>query len=184
MIMERIDLPKLDGHGCFACGTANPIGLNLEFYRKGEWICSDVILNKNYEGWDGMAHGGIISTLLDEVMSWTIIYLKGVFFVTRKMEVKYIKPVLTGTPLTVRGELREERRERFIQAQAKIMDGEGQILSRATGEFVELPPERLSVVPDGMKKEMVDLFRKVRENIGLSSFGHCRAVVIRKEVTL
>jgi acyl-CoA thioesterase FadM len=170
MNTERINLPKLDGHGCFACGTANPIGLNLEFYRRGDSICSDLILNKNYEGWDGMAHGGIISTLLDEVMSWTIIYLKGVFFVTRKMEVKYIKPVLIGASLTVRGELREERRERFIRAQAKIQDGQGQILSKAIGEFVELPPERLSVVPDGMKKEMVDLFRKVREDHRLPSF--------------
>lgn len=163
MSTERINLPKLDGHGCFACGTANPIGLNLDFYRKGDWICSDVTLKKHYEGWDGMAHGGIISTLLDEVMSWTIIYLKGIFFVTRKMEVKYIKPVLIGTSLTVRGELLEERRERFIRAQARIMDGQGQILSKAVGEFVELPPERLSVVPEGMKREMVDLFRKVRE---------------------
>jgi len=162
MNTERIDLPKLDGHGCFACGTANPIGLNLQFYREGDRICSDVTLNKNYEGWDGMAHGGIISTLLDEVMSWTIIYIKKVFFVTRKMEVKYIKPVFIGTPLTIRGELREERRERIICAQAKILDGKGQTLSRATGEFVELPPERLSAVSDSMKKEMVELFRNVR----------------------
>jgi acyl-CoA thioesterase FadM len=173
MIMERIDLPKLDGHFCFACGTANPIGMNLQFYRKGNWICSDVTLRKNYEGWDGMAHGGIISTLLDEVMSWTIIYLKGIFFVTRKMEVKYIKPVLIGVPLTVRGELREERRERFIRAQAKIMDAEGQILSRAVGEFVELPPESLSAVSDSMKKEMVELFRKIREDCQASpGLGH------------
>jgi uncharacterized protein (TIGR00369 family) len=163
MNTERINLPKLNGHGCFACGTANPIGLNLEFYRNRDRIFSDITLKKNYEGWDGMAHGGIISTLLDEVMSWTIIYLKGVFFVTRKMEVKYIRPVLIGTPLTVRGELREERRERFIRAQAKIMDDRGRILAKAGGEFVELPPERLSMVPDGMKREMVDLFRKVRE---------------------
>lgn len=171
--MERIDLPKLDGHFCFACGTANPIGMNLQFYRKGNWICSDVTLRKNYEGWDGMAHGGIISTLLDEVMSWTIIYLKGIFFVTRKMEVKYIKPVLIGVPLTVRGELREERRERFIRAQAKIMDAEGQILSRAVGEFVELPPESLSAVSDSMKKEMVELFRKIREDYHASpGLGH------------
>lgn len=168
MTSERMDLPKLEGHGCFACGTANPIGLNLKFYREGEYILSDVTLRKQYEGWDGMAHGGIISTMLDEVMSWAIIYLKGVFFVTRKMEIKYIKPVLIGVPLTVRGELREESRERIIHAQAKILDGRGQILSRATGEFVELPPERLSAVPEGMKKEMVDLFRKVREEYHLS----------------
>ncbi len=169
MSMERIDLPKLDGHTCFACGTANPIGLNLEFYRVGNSICSDVTLKKNYEGWDGMAHGGIISTLLDEVMSWTILYLRGVFFVTRKMEVKYIKPVLIGVPLTVQGELREEKGERLIRAQAKIVDAQGRMLSRAVGEFVQLPPERLTAVPDRMKQEMVDLFRRVRREYQTSA---------------
>ena len=162
MSKERLDLPKITGHGCFACGTENPVGLNLQFYMAENYIGSDITLGKNYEGWQGMAHGGIISTLLDEVMSWTIIYLRRVFFVTRKMEVKYVKPVLIGTPVTILGELKEEKRDRFIHAQAKIIDAQGQILSKAAGEFVELPPERLSAVPDSIKKEMADLFRKVR----------------------
>jgi uncharacterized protein (TIGR00369 family) len=163
MSNERVDLPKLEGHGCFACGTANPIGLNLRFYRKGDSIGSDITLSKNYEGWEGMAHGGILSTLLDEVMSWTIIYLRGIFFVTRKMEVKYVKPVLIGTPLTVLGELKDEKGDRYIHAQAKIMNNQGQILSMATGEFVELPPERLSAVSDSQKEEIVSFFKRFRK---------------------
>ena len=63
-------IPKLEGYNCFACGTANPIGLNLHFYLRGGYLCSDITLGKNYEGWENMAHGGIVSTLLDEVMSW------------------------------------------------------------------------------------------------------------------
>ena len=63
-------IPKLQGYNCFACGTENPIGLNLKFYVCGKYMCSDVALGKDYEGWENMAHGGIVSTLLDEVMSW------------------------------------------------------------------------------------------------------------------
>ena len=155
---ERVDIPKLVGNGCFACGTANPIGLNLSFYRSGEWICSEFTLRENYEGWGGMAHGGIISTVLDEIMSWAILYFRRVFFVTRKMEVKYIKPVPTGIPLKARGRLLDEGNELIIRSHAQIVDHNGKILSRATGEFVELPPERLSFVPENMKQDMRRLF--------------------------
>ena len=65
---DRIKLPQLQGHGCFACGTENPIGLNLQFYSEGSAVCTEISLNKVYEGWEGIAHGGIVSTLLDEVV--------------------------------------------------------------------------------------------------------------------
>ena len=158
--VERIDLPKVRGHSCFACGTANPIGLNLEFYRSGDAVCADIILGKYHEGWENMAHGGIISTLLDEVMSWTILYFKRIFFVTRKMEVKYVKPVVIGTPLTVRGKLIKEKREGFVEVQAEIRDEGGKILCKAVGEFVELPAEKLALVPEGVKRDMEDLFQR------------------------
>lgn len=153
-------IPQLQGHTCFACGTANPIGLKLKFYRLGDAICTDVHLDRYYEGWTNMAHGGIISTLLDETMSWAIIYFKKVFFVTRKMEVKYVRPILVEKPLTVQGRLLESPGDARIKAQADIVDGEGKILARGTGEYVVVPEERLSSVPEDMKKEMIALFEK------------------------
>jgi uncharacterized protein (TIGR00369 family) len=161
---DRIEIPKPKGHCCFACGTANPIGLNLQFYLHGEHLCTDITLDRNYEGWENMVHGGILSTLLDEVMSWTIIVFKRVFFVTRKMEVKYIRPVTIGTPVTVKGRLVDGSRPPRIRARAEVLDGGGTVLARSTGEFVILPEERLSVVPEGLKKDMNDLFEGL-ENI-------------------
>jgi acyl-coenzyme A thioesterase PaaI-like protein len=107
-----------------------------------------------------MAHGGIISTLLDEVMAWTIMYFKRIFFVTRKMEVKYVRPVLIGVPLTVKGRMMKERKAPYIGAIADILDNKNQILARATGEFVEIPKEKLELVPDGLKRDMIELFNK------------------------
>lgn len=157
---ERVAIEKLEGHNCFACGTANPIGLNLQFYRSGDSVCSEITLGKYHEGWQNMAHGGIISTLLDEVMSWTIIYFKKVFFVTRKMEVKYVNPVLVGTPLTVRGMLMDESEPPKIRARAEIRNEKGRLLVKSTGEFIILPKEKLSSVPDDLKEEMLSLFEK------------------------
>lgn len=160
---ERIEIQKLQGHHCFACGTANPIGLNLQFYSHGDTVCSDIILGKDYEGWENMVHGGILSTLLDEVMSWTVIYFKRVFFVTRKIEVKYIKPVLIGTPLTVRGKLEDTPESRKIRVTGEILDDQGKILVRGYGEFVLVSEENLPLVSEHLKNEMHLLFKRLNQ---------------------
>ena len=155
---EKIEIPKPQGHNCFACGTANPIGLNLQFYRLGDEVCSEITLGRQYEGWEGVVHGGIISTLLDEVMSWTIMYIRKAFLVTRKMDIKYIRPVLVGTPLTVSGRLMDGSEPPKIRARAEIKDDQGRVLVRSHGEFVEVSKEKFSNLPEDFKEEMVSLF--------------------------
>ena len=156
---ERFEIPKPRGHYCFACGTANPIGLNLHFYRFHDRICTDITLGKYHGGWENVAHGGIISTLLDEVMSWTVMYFKKSLFVTRKIEIKYVKPVMIGTPLTVTGRLMDDEEAPKIKTRAEIRDEEGRLLVRSRGEFVMLSKEKLSSVPEGAKEEMLSLFK-------------------------
>ena len=157
---KRVDIEKPEGHHCFACGTANPIGLNLKFYCRGDAVCSDITLGKYHEGWQDLAHGGIISTLLDEVMSWAIMYSKKVFVVTRKMDIKYVRNVLIGTPLTVTGRFVGDAKPPLVKAKAEIRDDEGRLLVRSNGEFVVLSEERLSTVPRSFKDEMFSLFER------------------------
>jgi acyl-coenzyme A thioesterase PaaI-like protein len=157
-ILESI--PKLEGYNCFACGTENPIGLNLSFYRQGEYICSDISLEKDYEGWENMAHGGIVSTLLDEVMSWTVIYFRRIFFVTRRMKIKYIKPVPLYRLLTVKGKMIEGENRRLCKARGLIQDEEENTLVRGEATFAILSGKGLSLVPDKVKREMDNLFER------------------------
>ena len=159
---ERIKIPKPEGYDCFACGTANPIGLNLQFYRSGDSVCTEITPGKYHVGWANISHGGIISTILDEVMSWTILYFKRVFFVTRRMEVKYIRPVLVGTPLKIRGQLVEGNKfDKKIKVKAEIRDDHGNLLARSTGEFVAINSEDLSPVFNGSKKEIFSMIDKL-----------------------
>jgi len=157
-IIESI--PKLQGYNCFACGTANPIGLNLSFYRQGEYICSDITLEKNYEGWENMAHGGIVSTLLDEGMSWTVIYFRRIIFVTRRMKIKYIKPVPLYRLLTVKGKMIEGGNRRLCKASGLIQDEDKNTLVRAEATFAILSGKDLSLVPDKQRGEMDNLFKR------------------------
>lgn len=158
----KTPLPKPQGHHCFACGTANPIGLHLDFYKMDNFICSDITLGKQYEGWENMAHGGIVSTLLDEVMSWTLIYFKKAFFVTRKMQTKYVRPILIGQPLKVKGRILKED-GKIVTARGEVLSAQGSLLARSEAEFVMVSEEKLSSVPEGLKKDMKDLFEKMEQ---------------------
>jgi acyl-coenzyme A thioesterase PaaI-like protein len=160
----RKTIPKLEGYNCFACGTANPIGLNLQFYVSGKHMCSDVTLRKDYEGWENMAHGGIVSTLLDEVMSWAVIYFKRIFFVTRSMKIKYLKPVPLETPFTVKASVLDEKRSRISHVRGLIHDQQDNTLVRGDATFARLSDMELYLVPERLKKDMEDLFERLRRH--------------------
>jgi acyl-coenzyme A thioesterase PaaI-like protein len=160
MNSNKTPIPILEGHDCFACGTNNPIGLKLDFYRQGSSICSDVVLSRNHVGWQNMAHGGIISTLLDEVMSWTVIYFKKVFSVTRQIQVRYLKPVPVEVPITVKGTITSDGTSRSCRAEAILLNSRGNVLAKGEGEFVILSEHRLTDLPDEFKEQMMDLFKK------------------------
>jgi uncharacterized protein (TIGR00369 family) len=124
---------------CFGCGDANPIGLHLRFFlaEDGTVVCPATIPDR-FEGHPGYLHGGIIATLLDEVMS-KVMRSRGVLAMTRHMEVDYLRPVPSGAPLRLEGRMTHlEGRKRW--AEAKILDGEGTVLAAGKGLFVEIPP--------------------------------------------
>jgi len=157
----RIPLPKLQGYYCFGCGTENPRGLKMEFYRQGDAVCSDITLSRELEGWANMAHGGSLSTVLDEIMAWSVIAFRRVFFVTGRMEVVYRRPAPVEVPLTARGRVSDEPFERGCIATGEILDADGEVLTRARAEMVYLPAARLSLLPDHLKEAMTVLFTKM-----------------------
>ena len=67
-------VPKGDDHKCFGCSPANPHGLQMEFYHADDAVLhSWLVVPDHLRGWNDLVHGGVISTILDEIMSWTAI---------------------------------------------------------------------------------------------------------------
>ncbi len=161
MDTPRIPLPKLQGYYCFGCGTENHHGLNMTFYRQGDAVCSDITIPRELEGWQNMAHGGSLSTVLDEIMAWAVIAFKRVFFVTGRMEVVYRRPALVGVPLTARGKVSDEPFAKGCVATGEILDASGEVLTRARAQMVYLPAHRLPLLSDGLKDDMVKLFAQM-----------------------
>jgi uncharacterized protein (TIGR00369 family) len=89
---------------CFVCGEANPIGLHLTFREENEVYMSTFTPGPEHQSYNGVLHGGIISTLLDEIMG-RYIYAKGQTAVTAKLEVRFRAPTPIGQPLTICGRI-------------------------------------------------------------------------------
>jgi len=59
---------------------------------------------QEHQGWPGVLHGGLVCTLLDEVMARVFFFdQEERWMVTAKMEVRYFKPVPLEQPLTLGG---------------------------------------------------------------------------------
>lgn len=143
-----VDMPELKETGtpmihpaqgrCFGCGAANPIGLHLEFLIAEDGsIYAETAVSDNYEGPAGYVHGGMIATMLDEVMSKTVRAL-GVRAVTRKLEVEYLLPVPSQTRIRLEARLvSREKRKNFTSA--RLLNEEGKVLAQGSGLFIEIP---------------------------------------------
>lgn len=128
-------VPFDDGN-CFACGPDNPIGMHLHFERDGDGdgVVARAELSAQYQGWRGIAHGGIVMALLDEAMAHAAGFA-GHRGVTADVAVRFRKPVPLERPIVIRGRVAWERRN-VIGVEASVVDAGGEVLARAQGKFV------------------------------------------------
>lgn len=144
-------LENIDRH-CFGCGPDNSHGLQMRFATNGRMIRSQVVMAERFRGWSNLIHGGVLSTLLDEVMGWTVIILSGKFMLTKTMRVTFKRPVRIGARLTVTGYIKERIGERRAVVAAEIREAENDALcATAEGEFALFSREqfeRMAILPE------------------------------------
>ncbi len=138
--MSNEERPELVADNyCFACGPANPKGLHLTFRFEGDEYVCDFTPAPEYQGWDDIVHGGIVATVLDEVMT-RILYETGINAMTAELTVRLKKPVPTGRPATARARV-VGARKRLYRTEAELRLADGTVAATATGKFlvVKLP---------------------------------------------
>lgn len=155
-------LPNVDSD-CFACGLDNPSGLRMTFETNGEKVRSRLIVPDHMRGWNNIVHGGILSTICDEIMSWSAIVLTQRFILTKTMTVRFLRPVKIGTKLTAQGFVKKRISERNALVKAEIFNPEGEVAADSRGEFVLFTEDQfrpLNIVPETYIRTMTDmLFR-------------------------
>jgi len=136
-----IELPNLEHNECFGCGSENYQGLKMKFFAENKKVFSRITLPSYVMGWNGVVHGGIVSTLLDEIMGWSAIYLTQKFIFTKTMTVNYHKPVMVGDPLYVEGCIMERTSEREAVMKGDLYNGKGELAASSVGTFALMDPE-------------------------------------------
>jgi len=129
--------------GCFGCSSANLRGLGLVFERGDGVVEAETTLGDAFAGYDGLAHGGIVSTLLDEAMGWAILELAGRFAVTRTLTVEFRRPVLLDRPLKIHARIAGEEEGGALRVEAGVVDARGRLLASAVGVWVPVRTSRV-----------------------------------------
>ena len=133
---DTITLAANPANKCFGCGGANDQGMKLSFVQDNvsKRIVGKFVLGETYQGGGGMAHGGIIATLLDEAMG-KVCRFRDVHAVTAELNVQYLKPVKVDEEIIVEG-YETDAKGRNLFLAAEIRNGAGEILAKGTGRFV------------------------------------------------
>jgi uncharacterized protein (TIGR00369 family) len=128
-------------HNCFACGTLNTHGMQLEIHIEEGRSWTEMRLDKRFEGWEGIAHGGILCTILDEVMAWSLVGADN-WGVTARLAVDFKRPVPVGRTIRAEGWVTELRR-RLVTTAGSIVDVvDGTLLASADALYVAATQER------------------------------------------
>ena len=135
-VSETIQLAPNPTNRCFGCGGANDAGMKLTFEQDNgkRRIVGRFILGERYQGGGGMAHGGIIATLLDEVMG-KVCRFREVRAVTAELNVEYLKPVNVENEIVVEGWETEQKGRNMFHV-GEIRNAAGDVLARGKGRFV------------------------------------------------
>lgn len=107
---------------CFGCSPAHPIGLRLRFTREGDEILTTFIAGEQYQGPPGLMHGGLVTTLADELAVWTVLGLKERMTFTAAIEARLTRPVRIGVPIEGRGKISADR-GRVIEVAVTLSQG-------------------------------------------------------------
>jgi uncharacterized protein (TIGR00369 family) len=122
---------------CFGCGEDNPRGLQLgplAQIQDGQ-IHIEYEVPSDFDGFDGIVHGGIVATMLDEAMGMActrIHEIRGA--VTANMNITFRSPVRSGKPIRIWA--RSDRDERKFNCSAEILDENDKVLAEATSLWI------------------------------------------------
>jgi len=142
--MIKLNNPYADfeGYNCFGCSPTNPYGLQMEFFKNGDEIVCKWNPYEHFQGFHDILHGGIQSTMMDEIASWVVFVFLDTAGVTYELNTKFRKPVQVSRGIvTVRAKLvRQEKR--VAEIEARLYDGAENLCSESRVNYFVLPRDK------------------------------------------
>jgi len=130
-------------HSCFVCGESNPAGLNMRFETDGRIVRAQFRPQPQHIGFKGVVHGGIIATVLDEIMVWACAVQARRFAFCAEMSVRFLQPLAPGSEAIVTAELVTNRKDRIYEAKGSVLTSAGDAIAEATGKYIPIKSDQL-----------------------------------------
>ena len=140
--MRLLQLPHTSG--CLVCGRDNPHGLKLDLHVNPETgvVTLGFTPRPEHIGFEGIVHGGVIATVLDEVMVWAATWAGRRFCVCGELTTRFRREAAVGRVLVVTAKV-ESNRPRLLVTSAEVRDAEsGELVATGTAKYVPVPPDR------------------------------------------
>ncbi|HOO72160.1 MAG TPA: PaaI family thioesterase [Spirochaetota bacterium] len=154
---------NLQNHNCFGCSPHNDKGLRMEFYADDDVVFTQIQVPAHCCGWDNLVHGGVISTIMDEVMSWTAIYRLKSFILTKTMTVDFLRPVLIGKNLRAEGRVLEVKSDREAVIEAVLLNDKGRECARSRALFATFSADTIKNL-GFMNKALIAEFEEIMKS--------------------
>ena len=146
-------------HNCFGCSPSNKLGLKMKLFTDEEAVYSWLSVPDYLGGWKNIVHGGIVSTILDEIMGWAGLYLLKKVSLTNTMTVHFIRAVLVGERLKAEGRVIDFDGERNASVEGLLYNEKNVLCAKAKGNFTTLSPKlakRLGMMTDDHIKDFFE----------------------------
>jgi acyl-coenzyme A thioesterase PaaI-like protein len=139
--MAMLELPHTAG--CLVCGRQNPKGLHLHLHVDESSGAVETRFTPAAEhiGFEGIIHGGVLATVLDEAMVWAATWRGRRFCVCGEMTVRFRKAAEVGKPLVIHATV-ESTRGRMIQTIGQVRNQSGEMIATAEGKYLALANDR------------------------------------------
>ncbi len=127
---------------CFVCGRENPIGLHMHFYTDADGcVRADYLPHEEHQGFPGVMHGGLVTTMLDELIGRTAI-ASDMWCMTAKLEIRFRKPIPIGEPLKLKGAI-VKKSSRLLEGRGEIRLSDGTLAVEAVGTYLKIPDAQM-----------------------------------------
>ena len=121
--MATIAMLRREYATCFGCGSDNEIGIQLDgFEVDGSLVTAPFVPRPQFAGFEGIIHGGVLATVLDEISAWSAMLTEGVFVFTATLDIRYQKKATVDEVFTLTATV-TERRGRRLSIEAKVLSG-------------------------------------------------------------
>ena len=148
---------------CMGCGPDNPHGLQMEVFRSGQQVYTDLVFDERHGGAPGLAHGGAIAAACDDLFGFTL-WIVGTPAVTRNLAIGYVLPVPLHHPHRIVARV-DSREGRALHVSATGTGQDGIVRFTATAMFVAVDVEHFAAHGDlGAFGDMLERFAQARSS--------------------